>query len=86
VVEVLPHGVSNGAAIQEILLLPRFYDHFPIYLGDDVTDESAFQVLQGRGLTIKVGPGATAATHCLPHPAAVRQFLTLLAAHLEDHV
>jgi trehalose-phosphatase len=85
VVEVLPKGISKGAAIQEILLLPGFFEHFPLYLGDDVTDESAFQVLQGRGLTIKVGVGAdTAATYSLAHPAAVRQFLTFLAAHLED--
>ena len=86
VVEILPQGVSKGAAIREILLLCGFSGHFLIYLGDDVTDESAFQVLQGQGLTIKVGVGAgsTAATYSLAHPAAVRQFLALLAAHLED--
>jgi trehalose 6-phosphate phosphatase len=86
VVEILPHGVSKGSAIQEILLFSGFSDHFPIYIGDDVTDESAFQVLQGRGLTIKVGvgTGATAATYLLPHPAAVRQFLALVTNRLED--
>jgi trehalose 6-phosphate phosphatase len=84
VVEVLPRGVSKGAAIQEILLFPGFSGHFPVYLGDDVTDESVFQVLQGRGLTVKVGAGASAATYFLANPAAVRQFLDLLAAHLED--
>jgi trehalose 6-phosphate phosphatase len=84
VVEILPQGVSKGAAIQAIWLLPGFSGHFQVYLGDDVTDESAFQVLQGRGLTIKVGAGSTAATYSLAHPAAVRHFLALLAAHLED--
>lgn len=85
VVEVLPQGVSKGAAIREILLLPGFSKHFPVSLGDDVTDESAFQVLQGRGLTVKVGDGqaATAASYSLSSPADVLQFLTLLAAHLE---
>jgi trehalose 6-phosphate phosphatase len=85
VVEILPQGVSKGAAIREILLLPGFSRHFPVYLGDDVTDESAFQVLQGRGLTVKVGVGqaVTAASYSLSHPAEVRQFLTLLASHLE---
>lgn len=85
VVEILPRGVSKGAAIQEILRFPGFSDLFPVYLGDDVTDESAFQVLQGRGLTIKVGVGqaATAASYSLTHPAEVQQFLTLLASHLE---
>jgi trehalose 6-phosphate phosphatase len=86
VVEILPQGVSKGAAIQELLLFTGFSEHFPIFLGDDVTDESAFRVLQGRGLTIKVGvrTGVTAASYSLAHPAAVRQFLTLLASHRED--
>ncbi|MBM4275287.1 MAG: trehalose-phosphatase [Deltaproteobacteria bacterium] len=86
VAEILPHGVSKGAAIQEILLLPGFLKFFPIYLGDDITDESAFQILQGQGQTIKVGrPDAeTAASHFLPDPKAVRHFLALLAAPPED--
>lgn len=83
VVEILPQGVSKGAAIQEILLFPGFSKHFPVYLGDDITDESAFQVLQGRGLTVKVSAAqmATAASHSLWNPAEVLQFLTLLASH-----
>jgi trehalose 6-phosphate phosphatase len=86
VLEVLPWGVSKGSVIQKILLIPRYLDSFPIYLGDDITDESAFQVLQGRGLTIKVGRPAseTAASHVLPDPEAVRRFLGLLAPPAED--
>lgn len=86
VLEILPRGVSKGAAIQEILLIPGFIGFFPIYFGDDITDESAFHILQVRGLTIKVGrPGSdTAASHFLPDPEAVRHFLALLAAPLED--
>ena len=82
VVEVLPQGVSKGAAIQEILRFPGFSDLFPVYLGDDVTDESAFQVLQGRGLTVKVGVGqaATAASYSLANPATVQKFLAHVAA------
>ena len=86
VLEILPPGVSKGAAIQEILSLPGFFGFFPIYIGDDITDESAFHILQGQGLTIKVGhPGTeTAASHFLPDPEAVQHFLALLAAPLED--
>jgi trehalose 6-phosphate phosphatase len=85
VVEILPQGVSKGAAIREILRLPGFSKYFPVYLGDDVTDESAFQALQARGLTVKVGVGqaVTAASYSLSSPADVLQFLTLLASHLE---
>ncbi len=85
--EILPLGVSKGTAIQEILtLLPGTTSFFPVYVGDDVTDESAFQILRGQGLTIKVGhPGTkTAASHFLPDPEAVRHFLALLASSLED--
>ncbi len=86
VLEMLPQGISKGAAINEILSLPSFSRYFPIYLGDDITDESAFRILQGQGLTIKVGhPGSkTAASHFLPDPEAVRHFLNALAFPLED--
>ncbi len=86
VLEILPRGVSKGAAIQEILLLPGFIELFPIYLGDDFTDESAFQILAHRGLTIKVGPPTdqTAASYFLPDPNAVRHFLTGLTFPLEE--
>jgi len=86
VVEILPQGVSKGAAIQKILVFPRFSGLFPVYLGDDVTDETAFQALQGHGLTVKVGDtaAASAAAFSLANPKKVRQFLALLADHLED--
>ncbi len=86
VLELLPKGVGKGPAIRNLLVLPGFLGCFPIYLGDDVTDESAFLVLRDRGLTIKVGglAGDTAATHVLPDPEAVRQFLGQLAASPED--
>jgi len=86
VLEILPPGVSKGLAIMNILLLPGFLRFFPIYFGDDTTDESAFLLLQGHGLTIKVGRPSTetAASHFLPDPEAVRHFLALLAPPLED--
>jgi trehalose 6-phosphate phosphatase len=86
VVEILPQGVSKGAAIQNILVFPRFSRFFPVYIGDDVTDETAFQALEGQGLTVKVGHSvaASAAAFSLANPKEVRQFLALLATHLEE--
>ena len=86
ILEILPRGVSKGAAIREILLLPQFFGFFPIYAGDDSTDESAFLALRDHGITIRVGHpcAGTAATHSLPDPEAVRQFLTTFAFPLED--
>jgi trehalose 6-phosphate phosphatase len=57
----------------------------PIYLGDDTTDEDAFEALAGRGVGIFVGSprGTTAATWCLAGPAEVGRFLDTLAETLE---
>ncbi|MEJ2578849.1 MAG: trehalose-phosphatase [Kineosporiaceae bacterium] len=49
------------------------------YIGDDVTDERAFAVLDdGLGdLTVKVGAGTTAARHRIPDPPAVTRLLEM---------
>jgi trehalose-phosphatase len=87
VLEVLPQGVSKGAAIREILATPGFADLLPVYLGDNTTDESAFQALKGIGLTVKIGPAGavTAADHSLADPAAVLAFLNRLTFLPEKH-
>ena len=55
-----------------------------LYVGDDVTDEDAFQSLRGIGRSIHVSPNvataATGADYRLPDPAAVIQLLRWLAA------
>jgi trehalose 6-phosphate phosphatase len=49
---------------------------YPVYIGDDTTDEDAFTALTGDALTIRVGysPG-TAARFFVPDVCAVRAFL-----------
>lgn len=66
--------------------MPGFLTFFPVYLGDDSTDESAFRLLHNLGLTVKVGRTGidTAASHFLPNPKSVRQFLARLAFPPED--
>jgi trehalose-phosphatase len=53
-------------------------DVLPFYLGDDVTDEDAFQALRHKGITILVGPvppRGTAAQYRLEHTSDVTAFL-----------
>jgi trehalose 6-phosphate phosphatase len=53
-----------------------------IYIGDDSTDEDAFEELPD-GITVKVGAAAgTCAQYQLPDPSAVRAFLEELAANV----
>ncbi len=55
----------------------RTPDLFPIYIGDDATDETAFAALKGKGLTITVGPSTkkSSAQYYLNGPNEVSIFL-----------
>jgi trehalose 6-phosphate phosphatase len=85
-IEILPRTVSKGQAFTGILLSPCFSECYPLYCGDDVTDESVFHMLQGRGLTVKVGTTGegTQADYFLADPVEVRRFLALLAAQKKE--
>ena len=52
----------------------------PIYIGDDRTDEDAFQTLASRGIGVLVSeePRHTAASYSLKDPAEVERFLRAL--------
>jgi trehalose 6-phosphate phosphatase len=61
----------------------------PIYLGDDITDEDAFDAVADDGIAILVrhsddGDRATAARYALDDPDSVREFTELLARRLAD--
>lgn len=61
----------------------------PIYLGDDITDEDAFDAVQQDGIPIVVrhnddGDRATAALFALDSPARVSEFTERLAQRLAD--
>jgi len=63
VFELRPEGHSKGVAVARIA--HQHLDCTPVYLGDDVTDEDAFQALPPPAVTVKVGEGATAARYRL---------------------
>jgi trehalose-phosphatase len=75
-VELFCAGWNKADALRE-LLCSAPPGAFPVYIGDDATDEDAFRFLKNRGVGIKVGSHgpATAAERFLPDCEAVRAFL-----------
>ena len=76
VVELRPEGLTKGTAVRRIA--EEHPGHVPVYLGDDVTDEDAFEALQAMGrkaVTIKIGDDDTRAAARLDGPDAVMAYL-----------
>lgn len=81
VVEVKPGGKDKGGAIAEFLAEPPFADRRPVFVGDDLTDETGFEVVnRAGGHSVKVGRGITRARWRLPDAAAVRRWLAEYSA------
>jgi len=62
VFEVRPSADWNkGKAVKWIIKELKLSGYMPIYIGDDKTDEDAFNMLKKKGITIHVGGGKTSA-------------------------
>jgi len=81
VLEVRPHlEWDKGKVVLWLLTRQRFAlkgsNVFPIYIGDDRTDEDAFRAIENKGLTIFVGePKASYAKYYLKDTGEVFEFL-----------
>jgi trehalose 6-phosphate phosphatase len=82
VVELRPAGANKGEAVAAFLAEAPFAGRMPIFIGDDLTDEPAFEVVnRRRGLSALVGPArATAARARLTDVTAVHAWLAELQA------
>lgn len=86
VLEIRPTIKWDKGKALEYLLQSLGYENsddvFPIYIGDDRTDEDAFKVLRGRGQGIGIlvsrVPKETDASYTLQDPPEVEQFLRRL--------
>jgi trehalose 6-phosphate phosphatase len=76
VVELKPSGKDKGDAVRDFMKEEPFLGRTPVFVGDDVTDEHGFAVVNSmNGHSIKVGGGPTAASWRLQNVRAVRLWL-----------
>lgn len=82
VVELRPAGASKGKAVAAFLGEAPFAGRLPVFLGDDLTDEPAFELVnRHQGVSVLVGaPRPSAARARLEDVAAVRRWLAQLEA------
>ena len=80
--EVKRPAVNKGESVRRLMRLAPFAGRMPVFIGDDVTDESVFQVLPdfgGIGFSVtRQFPGLAG---IFESPAHVRQALQKLAAN-----
>jgi trehalose-phosphatase len=78
VFEIRPDvGFDKGKAVREILRTVPSPGLLALYLGDDRTDEDAFGVLKGHGVSVLIGPEgfSSEADFFLRNPDEVQEFL-----------
>lgn len=79
--EVKRPSINKGESIRKLLAYPPFAGRTPVFIGDDITDESVFEVLPdigGKGFSVsRHFPGLTG---IFKNPAQVRSALQSLAA------
>jgi trehalose 6-phosphate phosphatase len=77
VVELKPSGRHKGHAVEEFMDELPFRGRTPIFIGDDITDEDGFRVVNRmHGYSIRVGAANhSAARFCIPDVEAVLSWL-----------
>jgi trehalose-phosphatase len=85
-IEIRPEGITKGTAVDSIL--SQYSHDLPaIYMGDDFTDEDAFRVLKGRGLSVLVKSEyhPTEADIWIKPPDELLEFLSDLVRIFEEN-
>ncbi|SDV51009.1 trehalose-phosphatase [Chitinasiproducens palmae] len=81
VVEIKPSGVDKGRAIDAFMAQAPFAGRTAVFLGDDLTDEKGFAVVNRLGgMSVKVGEGETLAPYRLATVTACIEWIESLVA------
>lgn len=84
VVELKPRHASKAAAVERFLEEAPFRHRPPWFFGDDVTDESAFEIVRTGGVAVKVGAGESVADYRLDGPEEMRRWVERAVLHLRE--
>jgi trehalose 6-phosphate phosphatase len=86
VFEFKPRGMDKGVAVAAFLDEAPFRGRRPIYLGDDLTDEHGFTLVNARGgASVRIGARTPSqATFTLSSPADVHAWLDSVKARLSQ--
>jgi trehalose 6-phosphate phosphatase len=80
VLEIKPRGFTKATAIKAFMAEPPFSGRTPVFIGDDLTDQDGFRLVEDRGgLSIAVGDRVKGQFR-LENAAAVREWLSQIAA------
>jgi len=76
VVEIKHVGINKGLAISKLMTLPPFAGRTPVFIGDDITDETAISALpEFDGMGFSVGRSIPGAVFKFQNPTDVRAWL-----------
>jgi trehalose 6-phosphate phosphatase len=79
VCEIKHSGFNKASGVLELMSHEPFKGRRPIFIGDDVTDESVFAIMPGfGGLAFSVGRRATGVADYFDDPGEVRDWLARL--------
>ncbi|MGH6795157.1 MAG: trehalose-phosphatase, partial [Methylocella sp.] len=80
VLEIKQVGFRKATGVRELMRYPPFRDRHPIFIGDDVTDESVFEIIGDfGGLAFSVGRTVSGVDGYFENPEAVRGWLARIS-------